>query len=71
MDKGLEQDRHGPSNTHLGCKLDSEKREVWQLCHANESETAVNGCHCSDDVAVRMRKVAISRSGFGIFSLCC
>ena len=71
MDKGLEQDRHGPSNTHLGCKLDSEKREVWQPCHANESETTMKGCHCPDDVVVRMRKVAISRSGVGVFSLCC
>ena len=31
-----------------------------ELCHADESsedETAVHGCHCPGDMAVRMRKV--------------
>ena len=36
-----------------------------RLCHADEAETAVHGCLCQGDMAVRMRK-ALARPWVGV-----
>ena len=42
---------------------------IYLLMKPNENETAIHGCHCRGDMAVRKRKVlAIPRSWYVCFS---
>ena len=49
--------RHGHSVVHAG--------HAGQLMRPNKAETAVHGCHCPGDMAVRMRKV-LARPWVGV-----